>query len=279
MIREGYFDKVYYCFWHSGKSEKSENSSNVRANIFAIHGLGGHSLWFDTIARQFNENNINFFSYDLPGFGQSKYTRGKIDSYKTWISVSCEVLKRFLFEFNVNKPVFILGHSMGALIAILMSKKVRANGWVLSVPAFDGNNKTWPAFSFVLPVLLKAFVDPSKEIVLPYGPETITKCKEMQEKIKKDKLRVVNVDAIMYKHVFFLSLAAKKIFSFNNEPVLMLLSGQDVVCSNDAMNKYYEKISSGDKTKLIYDSAFHDLFIEEEALKAASDIAEWVKAH
>lgn len=272
MMHEGYFDKIFYRFW-----QVEPSGNNILANIFAIHGLGGHSFWFDGAARLFNKQNINFFSFDLPGFGQSKYVRGEIDSYKTWVSVSRNILENFLINFNINKPVFVLGHSMGALIAILLSKNVKANGWILSVPAFEGNPKTWPPFNFVIPTIIKALFNSKEEVSLPYGPEIITKNKEMQRRLKQDPLRVINVNARMYKHVLFLTLAAKKIITFDGKPVLMLTAGQDVVCSNTVMDKYFEQIAEADKSKKIYTNAFHDLFIEEELNQIVDDIHEWVK--
>ena len=89
MFQEGYFDKVYYRFWQV---------DNAMANVFAIHGLGGHSFWFDSAGNQFNKNKINLFSFDLPGFGKSKYPKGEIPSYKDWIEVTRQVLEIFLSD-------------------------------------------------------------------------------------------------------------------------------------------------------------------------------------
>lgn len=271
MFQEGYFDKVYYRFY------KSEPQNEIRANLFAIHGLGGHCIWFDSAAKLFNKNKINFFSFDLPAFGQSKYPKGQIESYKLWITTTRRILERFLFSFEIKKPVFILGHSMGALIAALLAKSVKANGWIISVPGFKGNNETWPMGNFILPVLFKSIFSPYENIVMPFGPELLTKNKDTQLKVKKDQLRVVNVSAQIFKHVYFLTLKAKLSYKFFNDPVLMLIAGKDKICSKAAMEEYFEHIKSKDKSKKIYTNSYHDLFIEDELNQIVDDISEWIK--
>ena len=258
MLFEGYFDKIYYRFL------KTEKDSDVIANIFAIHGLGGHSLWFDRGGELFNKQKIDFFSFDLPGFGQSKYPIGTVESYKLWISATREILEKFLVTFDVKTPVFILGHSMGGLIAILLSKEVRANGWIISVPGFEGYHKTWPLINFIFPVLVKSVFSPKKSIILPFGPELLTKNRETQLKVKKDPLRVTNPNAKIFLEVYLLTLASKLFCDSLTEPVLMLQAGQDKVCSNNAMVDYFIKIQSKDKVKIMYESSYHDLFIEDE---------------
>ena len=271
MLHDGYFDKVYYRFW------ESEAKTHSVANIFAIHGLGGHCLWFDEAAKKFNIQNINFFSFDLPGFGQSKYPKGTISSYKDWISVTREVLENFLVHFEINSPVFILGHSMGALIAILLSKNVRTNGWIFSVPGFEGDSQLFPVKTFVLPVLFKGVCMPSESITVPFGPELLTRNKGTQLKVKKDSLRVINLNAKVFLNVYLLSLLAKHKSDSLSPSVLMLEAGEDKICSRSAMEKFFNGLKLQDKCKKIYPNSFHDLFIEDELEEIVFDISEWIK--
>ena len=60
--------------------------------LLAIHGLGGHSGWFDRLKDELAHSDIDLYAYDLPGFGtnhieankDSIYTKGHIESYKEW---------------------------------------------------------------------------------------------------------------------------------------------------------------------------------------------------
>ncbi len=272
MLKDGYLDKVYYRFWHCERND-------AIANILAIHGLGGHCIWFDNVARILNKSGINFFSFDLPGFGQSKFPLGEIESYKTWIAITRTILENFLLDFHIKSPVFILGHSMGALIAILLSKAVKANGWILSVPGFEGHKDTFPLKSFVFPVLCKSLFRPKELIAMPFGPELLSKNKETQMKVKQDPLRVINVSAEMFKHVYFLSHAARNLAKSFEQPVFMLMAENDKVCSNSVMEEFFNDIKTSNKKKKIYKDSFHDLFIEDILPEIGNDIYSWIKEH
>lgn len=269
MFQEGYINKVYYRF-HSVE--------NADANIVAIHGLGGHCIWFDNAASLFNKSNINFFSFDLPGFGQSKYDLGSVSSYNEWIDVSFDTIKKFLVDFGVRKPVFILGHSMGALIALKLSEKIKANGWIFSVPGFAGNPDIWPFYKLVLPIILKSLFMPNKPIILPFGPESITRDKEIQKLLKRDKFRVINPKASLFLQVHLLTKAAMKLAEKFTEQFVLLEAGKDMVCSNEAMDKFYNLAQSKDKTKKVYYNAYHDLFIEPELTLLVDDVSLWIKS-
>jgi len=269
VFQEGYINKVYYRYF---------SVENAVANVVAIHGLGGHCIWFDNSAALFNRSNINFFSFDLPGFGQSKYEIGSISSYNEWIDVSFDTIKKFLIDFGVRKPVFILGHSMGTLIALKLSEKIKANGWVFSVPGFVGNPEMWPFSKLVLPLILKALFSPNKLVTLPFGPEAITRNKETQQKLKEDKLRVVSPKASLFLQVHLLTKAAMKLAEKFTEKFILLEAGKDMVCSNEAMDKFYNLVQSKDKTKKIYYNAYHDLFIEPEVSLLVDDVSLWIKS-
>ncbi len=273
MLHEGYLNNIYYRFWEVDKRDQAI------ANVFAIHGFGGHCIWFDYAAAFFNKRNINLFSFDLPGFGQSKYPKGTVDSYNVWLDETKQTLEKFLIQFNIKEPVFILGHSLGALISILLSKTVKANGWILSVPGFEGDKDTWPFFSFVLPTLIKGAFTPDEKIIVPFGPELLTKNKETQLKVKKDPYRITNPSAQIFKHVYFLSKKAHQFKDIPREPVLVLLAGEDKVCSNAPMEEYFDKLTVKDKCKKIYTNSFHDLFIEDELNQVVNDISVWITEH
>lgn len=268
MLRDGFRENIYYRYFQA---------DNAIANIFAIHGLGGHCLWFDQAAKLFNKNNIGFFSFDLPGFGQSKYEKGYINSYNEWVSSSKNILWWFLNYFKTNKPVFILGHSMGALVALVLSLNVKTNGWILSVPGFKGTNECFPFFGFIFPMLMKTLISPRKTITMPFGPELLTRNKKTQLMLKKDPYRVINPGAHVYFQVYLLSKEAISICSKFTEPVLMLMAKEDKICSGKVMKECFNQIKSNDKSKKEYENSYHDLFVEDELEIVVSDITKWIK--
>ncbi|MEM4488556.1 MAG: alpha/beta hydrolase [Desulfurococcaceae archaeon] len=79
--------------------------------LLLIHGLGGSiKSWipiFDSLAKRFH-----VIALDLPGFGRSDEIPGTY-TMKHYANIVCSLMKSIGFH-----PAFLMGHSMGALIAI-----------------------------------------------------------------------------------------------------------------------------------------------------------------
>lgn len=90
---------LYYCHQPGSASEVS---------LLYIHGSGAtHELW----SHQMNLGG-NTFALDLPGHGQST---GPASSS---INQSARTVADFISTLPVSRPVYLIGHSMGAAIAL-----------------------------------------------------------------------------------------------------------------------------------------------------------------
>lgn len=266
MLETGFIDKIYFRYWRAEKPA---------ASVIAIHGFGGHSIWFDKAGGFFNKNNISFFSFDLPGFGQSKYERGDVDSYMTWVNVAKSVFEHYKENHSKGKKVFIMGHSMGSLLTIMTNKEVNSDGIVLSVPGFDGSKEAWP-LKLVLSIMFNSIFSPQKPITVPFGPELLTRSREAQLECKKDPYRVISPKAKVFLQLKLLGMAAKKTLPKIKTPVFLIKAEKDMVCSNEAMDLAYKEILSSDKQIKEYKDFYHDLFLEEEQEEVVGDISTWI---
>jgi alpha-beta hydrolase superfamily lysophospholipase len=97
---------IYY------KILKNENKS--KDGILFLHGKGSHTGYFKNIIE--TNKNINFYSFDLPGFGKSSGIRGHIKSFKIYIDLINFFVKEYIEKDNIQK-LFIVGESMGSLLA------------------------------------------------------------------------------------------------------------------------------------------------------------------
>lgn len=98
---------------HIGKKPK-----NVRATILFIHGIGeSNTIWNPIISKL--PSDIRTVSIDLLGFGKSKKPRLVEYSAKTQArSVITTLLKN-----GLNNRMIIVGHSLGALVAVEIAKR------------------------------------------------------------------------------------------------------------------------------------------------------------
>ena len=88
---------------------------NYKATLIFIHGIGVSRLMWSRVEREFKKD-CQIIKVDLLGFGDSKASE--------WLKYSLEDQARSLFLtlFKNNKlinfkPVIIIGHSMGTLVA------------------------------------------------------------------------------------------------------------------------------------------------------------------
>ena len=94
-----------------------------------IHGLGAHSGWFEALASRLTSKDIFVLSFDLTGFGKQKDT--PFHSYKQWL-VNTQTAFIYIQSIMADKPVFLLGNSMGALVALqaVISQLVKPSGLI-----------------------------------------------------------------------------------------------------------------------------------------------------
>ncbi|GAU99170.1 hypothetical protein RvY_10206-2 [Ramazzottius varieornatus] len=94
-----------------------KDNSTPRAAVFLSHGFGEYLLTYGRVTRALLDHNYLVFGHDHAGFGRSGGKRAHIDSIDQYCrDVECHVscVKSKLR----NMPMFIIGHSMGGVIAV-----------------------------------------------------------------------------------------------------------------------------------------------------------------
>ena len=109
-----------------------------RAAIAIVHGVGEHSGRYGNVVEYMIPNQIGILGYDLRGHGRSPGQRGHIDS---WMQYRIDLL-RFLEMVRAQDlgcPVFLLGHSLGALIVLdyVLAGNEAGSGVILSGTPID----------------------------------------------------------------------------------------------------------------------------------------------
>lgn len=90
----------------------------ARATVLFIHGIGNSGqAWQDVIERL--PNDVHVVSIDLLGFGDSPSPKWAVYNAKTQVK---SLLATYL-KLRITTPVIVVGHSLGALVAIEMAKK------------------------------------------------------------------------------------------------------------------------------------------------------------
>lgn len=115
-----------------------EPGEKARAAVVLVHGLGEHIQRYQYVAEKFNAQGFALLGFDQQGHGKSGGKRGVINS-------SAGLMEDISHAINLAKecypgvPVFLYGHSMGALEVLyygLHGTEVPA-GIIATSPALD----------------------------------------------------------------------------------------------------------------------------------------------
>lgn len=245
---------------------------NPQAVLVIVHGLAEYAGRYDYVTRKFNENEISVYRFDLRGHGRSGGPRGNNDDPDKFLKDTDLIVDMALKE-NQGKPVFMLGHSMGGLIAAGYGE---AHGDVLK-----GMILTGAALNFLpgLAELGKIYTEAMGDQVSPNAlsaaicrdPEVVKAYDEDPLVLKGTTLRLLYTTFIQGIERLHQNIQKFQI------PCLILHGGNDLLVPNSAAQWFHDHIPSRDKTVKIYPECYHEILNEKEEKDVViADIVGWI---
>jgi len=135
-------------FWkwkdnHIHYDYKSDKSNKV--SVILIHGAGGNGRILSLIGSFLFQNQVNFYSPDCLGYGLTK-TSNKSFEYSDWVEMMSD-FTRFVMS-KENKPVILIGMSIGGMLAYQVACKVdELSGIIVTTLADTRDEETLMAVS------------------------------------------------------------------------------------------------------------------------------------
>jgi acylglycerol lipase len=247
--------------------------SDCQCGVLLVHGLGAHSGWFEALARRLKVRNLFVLSYDQVGFGkrrQEKFTSGK--QWFDDLTVAFNYLKKQIGD----KPIFIVGNSMGALIAYLAAAQVSPAGIVMMSPGFEGYPGTF-TLKYRLKTIFKALTKPDEECDVAYGLDIVTEVESVRAWAENDPDRRFAVPGRMLLELLSLTQGLRFKKMILNCPVLMILAGRDKIVDNKTNNQVFKRLIAPSKQLKVFPDSFHDLPMNPAVEDVAEEIANWIQ--
>ena len=114
------------------------------ASVVLVHGLAEHCGRYERVGEQLARAGLDVHGFDLRGFGGSGGPRASIDR---WSQLHDDLEERLVAvrAMDPARPLVLLGHSMGGLIALgyVLDGRARPDLLVLSAPAIGANIPLW----------------------------------------------------------------------------------------------------------------------------------------
>lgn len=247
-------------------------ASECRAACLLVHGLGAHSGWFEALARRLKVKRLYVVAYDQVGFGRRR--NQQFFSGKQWLE-DVERAYSHLRKQVGDKPIYILGNSMGALIALKVAQTLKPDGIVLFSPGFDGHPQTFN-LAYRLRAIWTALVSPETEVALPYTVDMVTREIGVRKWLEADADRRFNLPARMLLELLKLSREVQTRVRSAPCPVLMFTAGVEKIVNNKINQEVFERLSCPAKEKVAFAEAWHDLMFDPVVDQVAEKVCDWI---
>lgn len=264
---------------------------NAVGTILFTHGQAEHSDCYQRLIEGLeNLSNTttgqhiwNFVGWDLRGHGRSDGLRGYAEDFDDYVlDYDCFFKEALQIDFVKNKNIVLLGHSMGGLIqtCALIEKKYdqhypQTKAQILSSPLFNVSVPV-PQWKDTGAGLLAKWI-PKLTLGNEIKNEMLTRDLDVIREYEKDTYRHNKISSGVYmgfKREF------EKIPTRAHEitlPTMLLISDADPIVSTAAAIKFFDLISSKDKTLKIIENGRHELFNDicrSEAYKSVQQFLE-----
>jgi len=106
-----------------------------------MHGYAGHCSrpTQGYLQEYFTKRGISFLSFDFHGHGRSQGVRGLVQQPEDLFDDALAVLLHFYHKKLLTTPFFIMGHSMGGGVSILLSQLIHSNKSKFSTRFYEEN--------------------------------------------------------------------------------------------------------------------------------------------
>jgi acylglycerol lipase len=251
---------------------------DVKAVLPIVHGLGEHSGRYLNVVNHFVPLGYVVYGLDHIGHGKSGGAREFVEHFDDFSDTFTQYMN-MLKQWQPGKPIFLLSHSIGGLIAAyyLLDHQAEFQGAIFSAPVVKVASHVSKTTVFMARAL--SLLAPSAG-VLPVDPSTISRDPDVVKAYVADPLvfhgkTTARLAAEMLRALIRVSGETDKI----TLPFLDMQGSGDLLVDPDGAQILYERAGSKDKTLKIYDGLYHEIFNEPERAVVFNDIETWLAAH
>ena len=258
---------LYYRAWEKPKAT---------CGLVIVHGLAEHGGRYYDFGMRMAAGGVNTYCFDLRGHGASEGRRGHANRFDLLL----QDLDRFRREVegitHGQLPLFLLGHSMGGLIALryLEEFDVAFRGAVLTSPwlATGVDIPRWKVLAAgtlnkLLPSLpIDAGIDPD---YLSHDPLVVTQYRD-------DALVHGKITPRLFAEA---SAAMGQVFHRSDRirvPLLFLLAGDDRIVDTRRSEAFARSLSVQDVTIRVLPNYYHEVLNDFDRAVALREVRDWI---
>jgi alpha-beta hydrolase superfamily lysophospholipase len=245
-----------------------EPRGDVVATVVLVHGYAEHSGRYAAAGAALAREGFAVWATDLGGHGRSSGERASVHALDDLVADVAALVERARTA-RPGLPVFVLGHSMGGLVAttFALDHPDALAGVVLSGAAVGDPAAIEPLLD----------LDPLPEVVL--SSEMLSRDPRVGEDYDRDPLNYRG--PFRRETLRALTAGARRVrerFAELRLPLLVLHGGEDRLVQPAASEDLFAAAASPDKELAVYPELRHEILNEPEGPEIVARVAAWITA-
>ncbi len=250
-----------------------------KAAVALAHGIGEHMGRYSHVVEVLVQRGYAVYSIDHRGHGESQGRRAVVERFEYFVDDLRLMVDKLQADLP-GLPVFMLGHSMGGLIAFHYAARYQHElaGLVLSGPALELDA---PPHLRRVARLLGTLAPWLPVAPLAKGPESaLSRDPRVQELFNADPLVYKKkVKAGMGYQLLKAVMEAQALMAQLALPLLLMQGEADRIVNPAGVKRLYAEARSADKTLKLWPECRHEIFNELEKDEIIAYAADWLDAH
>lgn len=250
----------------------------ARGAVVLVHGIAEHAGRYGHVAAYLNGAGYAVEAFDLRGHGRSEGPRAYVTDFAAYLDDLDRVLAQ-VRAAHPGVPLFLLGHSMGGMIAThhVLERQPRLDGLVLSAPALAAGTD-FSALRSAAARLLGRFlprlpVQKLEAAHLSHDP-AVEAAYESDPLVWRGWLRA-GMGAAMLRTLAAIERREPELAL----PLLVLQGTADEIVNPGGADRLVRRAASADKTFVRYEDFYHEIFNEVGKERVLADVRAWLDAH
>ena len=270
--------------WFSGPGEcrlllRSLRPQRPRAVLAIVHGLGEHSGRYQALAEALVGHQLAYYSFDLRGHGQSDGLRGDVQNFGDYLN-DVDAFLNVVRQREPALPVFLMGHSLGGVIAVFyaLAHQAELAGLIVASAPFQLFSPPGP-LSLAGARFLSA-IAPRIKISNDLDPAHLSNNPALAAEYLADPLIERQVTVKWATEFFSTYQKAAERARELLLPVLVLHGEVDEIADVAGARAFYQGVGSMDKSLHTFPGLRHELYSElpENRVDVFATLLRWLDA-
>jgi len=246
-----------------------------RGTVLLVHGLGEHVGRYDGLARLLNHWGFQVRGYDHYGHGKSGGVRGALPQSQRLLDDLADLVESTRNR-NPARPLVLLGHSLGGLVAAGFVARgiLPVDGLVLSSPALAPRLNAWRKLLLaVVPRLA-----PNLTVGNGLDPQHLSHDPDVVQAYRDDPLVHDRISGRLARFIADEAAVVQSCAGRWRVPTLLLYAGDDRMVDPRGSKAFAASAPREAVSAHCFDGYYHEIFNEPRAQPVFTRLQQWLDA-